>query len=170
MAPQNSGIIAGKGTSGAGDILSSETLLAGVSAALSVHRYSSTECVWGCPWHFPHCQTVLGKKLWITVELGCSSALELFPPWPEVDVHGQPSLLSKIVILSNPVVLDCKCALETNPLCAHDTQIWRGWQDSPVFPAFPHYCLLLGSGGLWRWCIRASWENLVFWFFEATSK
>lgn len=95
------------------------------------------------------------------VELGRSSALELLPPYFEVDEHSQPSLLSKIVILSNPVVLDCKCALETNPQCAHKTQIWRCWQDSPVFAAFPCYW---GTGGLWGWCIGVSWENLVFCF------
>lgn len=102
------------------------------------------------------------------VELGCSSALELLPPYPEVDVHSQPSLLSEIVVLSNPVVLDCKCALETNPQLAHKTQIWRCWQDSPVFPAFACYWLLLGQWwtlGMVHWGVLVLKPHLnnIFW-------
>lgn len=96
--PQNSGIIAGKGTSGAGEVLGSETLLAGVSASLSVHRYSSTRLGLGLDVALATLSNSFGGKRGIMVELGCSSALELLPPYPEVDVHGQPSLLSNIVI------------------------------------------------------------------------
>lgn len=38
-----------------------------------------------------------------------------------------------------------------NPPCAHNAQICRCWQASPVFPAFPCCWLLLGSAELWRW-------------------
>lgn len=88
--------MAGKDTSGAGEVLSSETLIAGVSSSLSAHRYSSTEQGLGLYVAPAMLSNILGRKSWIMAELGCSSALKLFPPCPEVDMRGQPSLLSKL--------------------------------------------------------------------------
>lgn len=117
--------------------MSSGTLLAGVSA-LSVFADFRHRAGFGFVCGTCHViKQFWGKKGGSWQSWAAVQPWSCFPPCPEVDAHGQPSLLSKMVILSNLVVLDCKCALEANPLCAHSTQVWRCWQDSPEFPAFP---------------------------------
>lgn len=58
-------------------------LLAGVSVSLSAQAQS---WVWGCTWHWPHYQIILGKEGGSWWSWAANPALELFPPCPEVDV------------------------------------------------------------------------------------